>query len=69
MTKAQLFTQARAARALGVSRAAVADRIQRGRLETQEVAGNTFVTARGLARWKADRARRAKQLTRTPSED
>lgn len=63
MATPALYTQARVAKLLGVSRSAVADRIREGKMDVLEIEGSTLVTARGFADWKAERARRARILT------
>lgn len=65
MSESDLFTQAAAAREMGVTRAAVAQRLARNQFrkgDTDEVAGSTFITRRALTRWKAERAEKARKL-------
>jgi hypothetical protein len=65
MKDTDLFTKAATARMVGVDRSAVSNRLNRGEFlpsELIEIAGNTLITRRGIARWKRQRRRRAKVL-------
>ncbi|HEY2851120.1 MAG TPA: hypothetical protein VGI97_14670 [Gemmatimonadaceae bacterium] len=65
MTDTDLFTQAAAAREVGVTRAAVTNRLTANKFkagDTAELAGSTFITRLGIKRWKAERAAQAKKL-------
>ena len=66
MTDTDLFTKASAARWVGVTPQAVADRIRLKKLPAQRIAGVELVTRADLERWKADRQDRGRKLLGTP---
>ncbi len=65
MDHSELFSQTEAARLIGVSRQAVANRITARTLEVVEVAGSTMVPGREIARWIAERRRRGEALLKS----
>ena len=59
-----LFTQAAAARYVGVSRKSVKDRADADKLETEDAHGVVLYTRRSLDEWKAERAARGTALVK-----
>lgn len=64
-----LFTQAAAARAVGVERQAVTNRFMRNKWapgETIEIHGSTLITGLGVKRWKKERDELEKKESESP---
>ena len=63
MSNADLFTQAAAARFIGVKRQAVEHRIKVGKIRPTILGGVTFVARGDLLIWRKERTKRARALT------
>lgn len=59
----ELLPQYEVARIMGVSRSAVAQKIDAKHLEYQEIGGIRFVPWRAVVQWQKQRAERARKLT------